>query len=70
MMPYSLRPIGDAEARLGEHLTPEDLNHPVTGPMGSGLKLQARRKHGSHFPVEISLKEMETWRAGTSVRSN
>jgi len=33
----------------------EYLDQPVTRPMGSGLKLEARRKDGSHFPVEISL---------------
>jgi PAS domain S-box-containing protein len=31
------------------------FNHPVTRPMGAGLNLEARRKDGSHFPVEISL---------------
>src|ERR1035438_7891194 len=29
------------------------LKHPATRPMGSGLKLEACRKNGSRFPVEI-----------------
>jgi PAS domain S-box-containing protein len=34
--------------------------HPQTRPMGAGLKLTARRKDGSTFPVDISLSSIET----------
>jgi PAS domain S-box-containing protein len=38
----------------------EYLDNPATRPMGSGLKLEARRKDGSQFPVEISLSPVKS----------
>ena len=34
--------------------------HPTTRPMGVGLDLSARHKHGSPFPVEISLSAIDS----------
>ncbi|MBF0365612.1 MAG: response regulator [Oligoflexia bacterium] len=36
------------------------LEHPVARPMGKDLSLWARRKDGSEFPVDISLKPLQT----------
>jgi PAS domain S-box-containing protein len=58
--------------QLIEVLVPESLRqrhhehrnsyaaHPVTRPMGIGLELFARRKDGTHFPVEISLSPIRS----------
>ncbi|HEX5431651.1 MAG TPA: PAS domain-containing sensor histidine kinase [Bryobacteraceae bacterium] len=45
------------EALRGGHIRhrAKYASHPVTRPMGAGLKLRARRRDGSNFPVEISL---------------
>jgi len=64
LVPESLRP---AHQRHREQY----LSHPVTRPMGSGLKLEARRKDGSHFPVEISLSPAKSdsgWRVTAIIR--
>ena len=56
------------EAARGAHQRhrAQYLSHPVTRPMGSGLKLEARRKDGSHFPVEISLSSVKSGASGAS----
>lgn len=55
------------EALHREHIQhrAQYIGHPVTRPMGSGLKLDARRKDGSHVPVEISLSPIKS---GTEYR--
>jgi PAS domain S-box-containing protein len=53
LVPEALR---EAHKRHRTHY----LNQPVTRPMGSGLKLEARRKDGSRFPVEISLSPVRS----------
>ncbi|MBC8168031.1 MAG: PAS domain S-box protein [Bryobacteraceae bacterium] len=64
LVPDSIR------ARHAEHR--EDYcAHPLTRPMGSGRRLQAQRKDGSRFPVEISLSPYESegeFRIGAIIR--
>jgi PAS domain S-box-containing protein len=55
-----------------ENLVPEELrdlhrahrqgyySHPDTRPMGGGLDLNARRKDGSEFPVDVSLSALQS----------
>lgn len=53
LLPESLR-------ELHKKHRSEYLLHPVTRPMGSGLRLEARRRDGSLFPVEISLSPVQS----------
>ncbi len=55
------------EVLLPKHLHARHIEHraifvsePHTRPMGIGLDLQARRRDGSEFPVEISLSPLHT----------
>src|SRR4029079_10793302 len=54
LVPEALRQAHNKRHRV------QYLNQPVTRPMGSGLKLEARRKDGSQFPVEISLSPVRS----------
>jgi PAS domain S-box-containing protein len=56
------------EARRGAHVHHRNayLSDPRTRPMGSDLDLQARRKDGTTFPVEISLAPMHRGSAALS----
>jgi PAS domain S-box-containing protein len=55
------------EMLVPEHLRSAHIAHrsryaqqPITRPMGARLQLEARRKDGSRFPVEISLSPLES----------
>ena len=62
----------ELEGQLIEVLVPENfrkihprhrdqyMESPQTRPMGAGLRLTARRKDGSQFPVDISLSSIDT----------
>ncbi len=50
---------GDTRGAHAGHRA-EYAAHSRTRPMGSGLKLRARRRSGSEFPVEISLSPLPT----------
>src|SRR5579871_3926192 len=52
--------VPEALRKAHERHRVQYLNQPVTRPMGSGLKLEARRKDGSQFPVEISLSPVKS----------
>src|SRR5450631_2618679 len=58
LVPDSIR------ARHQEHRSHYEAN-PLTRPMGIGLELFAKRRDGTHFPVEISLSPI---RAGEGSR--
>jgi PAS domain S-box-containing protein len=60
LLPEKLR-VGHVTHR--EHF----FEHPQTRPMGLGLDLQARRKDGSEFYVEISLSYIQTERGTLAV---
>ncbi len=45
----------------------EFVSKPITRPMGIGLELQAQRKDGSVFPVEVSLSGVHTSRGPLAV---
>ena len=52
--------VPEALRRAHQGYRSQYIKQPVTRPMGSGLKLEARRKDGSHFPVEISLSPVKS----------
>jgi PAS domain S-box-containing protein len=52
--------VPEALRRMHKQHRTRYVNEPLTRPMGSGLNLEARRKDGSLFPVEISLSPSES----------
>ncbi|GLY99631.1 PAS domain S-box protein [Actinoplanes sp. NBRC 103695] len=53
LVPHALR-------HAHEGLRGTFLREPKTRPMGAGMRLQAQRKDGSQFPVEVSLAAIDT----------